>query len=112
MRVLLDEDTPVQLVIPLCHVLLTNDRSQLNDPVLCDAIKKSGLHHVRYDQSPGITGLALTLAAIIAAMPKVIDDLKSASSQRLVRIRKLERATRRHETVDPTKNPPSPYWPR
>jgi hypothetical protein len=145
MRILLDEDTPAQLVAPLHRVLaghridqvqalgwtgkkdpqvlrdagragydilLTHDKSQLTNPMLCDAIKKSGLHHVRYDQGQGTTGLALALAAIIAAMPRVMDDLISARGQRLVRIRSLDRATERHEIVDPTKQPPSPYWPR
>jgi hypothetical protein len=145
MRILLDEDTPAQLVAPLHRVLvwhridqvqtlgwngkkdpqvlrdagragydvlLTHDKSQLTNPRLCDAIKKSGLHHVRYDQGQGTTGLALALASIIAAMPKVMDDLTSARGQRLVRIKSLDRATERHEIVDPAKQPPSPYWPR
>jgi hypothetical protein len=93
-------------------VLVTNDKSQLNNPDICDAIKKSGLHHVRYDQGPGTTGLAHALAAVIAAMPKVMDDLQSASSQRLVKIKNLDRATHRYEIVDPARNPPSHYWPR
>jgi hypothetical protein len=145
MRVLLDEDTPVQLLGPLAHVLIdheisdihaigwsgkkdpqvladakragyhvfvTNDKSQLTNPSLCDAIKRSGIHHVRYDQSSGALGLALALAAIIAAMPKVMEDLASAKGQRLVKIKSLDRATMRHEIVDPAKHPPSPYWPR
>ncbi len=145
MRVLLDEDTPAQLIVPLSHVLvgheikgiheigwsgkkdpdvlrdgkrakfdvlLTNDKSQLNNPDICDAIKKSGLHHIRYDQGRGTIGLALALAAIIAAMPKVMDDLESASGQRLVKIKNLDRATRRFEIVDPARQPPSHYWPR
>ncbi len=145
MRLLLDEDTPVQLLGPLnqillgheikdvhtvgwsgkkdpqviadakragYQVLLTNDKSQLTDPDLCDAIKKSGLHHVRYDQSSGTLGLALALAAIIAAMPRIMEDLALAKGQRLVKIKSLERGTVRHVIVDPAKDPPSPYWPR
>jgi hypothetical protein len=83
MRILIDEDTAVQLVEPLRHVLvgheiahisdlawkgkkdrqvlpdakgagynviITRDRAQFSDPTECDAIKKSGLHHVRYGQ--------------------------------------------------------------
>jgi len=145
MRILLDEDTPAQLVAPLhrvlaghhidlaqtlgwsgkkdpqvlrdagqagYNVLLTHDKSQLTNPDVCDAIKKSGIHHVRYDQGQGTTGLALALAAIIAAMPNVMDDLTFAKGQRLVRIKSLDRTVRRHEVVDPAKQPPSPYWPR
>ena len=104
MRVLLDEDVPVQVLEPLKRVLrghevrhlndlgwknkkdvfvlhdavakgfdvlVTNDAAQLDDPDETDAIKKSGLHHVRYSQRPdlGLHGLvsrdagSFTLAA-------------------------------------------------
>jgi hypothetical protein len=81
MRLLIDEDTAVQLIEPLRHVLfghdvmhvsgkkdlrvlpdarnagfhalITIDRAQLNDPRECAAIKKSGLHHIRYAQRMG-----------------------------------------------------------
>lgn len=79
MRLLIDEDTAVQIIEPLRHVLLghevahvselswkgkkdvrvlpdaknagfhaliTRDRAQFNDPRECDAIKRSGLHHI------------------------------------------------------------------
>src|SRR5580704_16982918 len=98
MRIVIDEDTAVQLLDPLRHVLLghvivhiselswkgkkdlrvlpdakkagfdviiTRDRAQSNDPPECDAIKKSGLHHVRYAQrQEGARGLALAVGAI------------------------------------------------
>jgi hypothetical protein len=54
-------------------------------------------------------GLALALAAIIAAMPTVVEELEKADGQRLVRIVSLE-ASRRFELIDPGKSPP-PYWP-
>ena len=143
MRLLIDEDTAVQLVEPLRHVLLgheiahiadlswkgkkdlrvlpdargagyhvliTRDHAQFSDPRECDAIKKSGLHHVRYTQRQGTRGLALALGAIIAAMPMVMEELESSDSQRLVYIASLE-PRRRFEITDPRKNPPSPYWP-
>lgn len=147
MRILLDEDTPAQILEPLRHILrrheihgiheigwsgkkdpqvlrdlknstpryeifLTNDKSQLTSPDLCDLIKKSAVHHVRYDQGRGTLGLALAMAAIIAAMPKVVEDLEAAKGQRLVKIKSMDRAVARHEVVDPAKRPPSPYWPR
>jgi hypothetical protein len=69
------------------HVLITKDHAQLSDPRECDAIKRSGLHHVRYEQRvQGARGLALALGAIIAAMPMVMEELENADSQRLVRI--------------------------
>jgi len=143
MRVLIDEDTAVQLVDPLRHllrgqevdhvsqikwkgkkdhrmlqdarqagydVIITRDRNQLSDPAECDAIKKSGLHHVRYAQRRhGMEGLALALGAIIAAMPMVMADLEQAGGQRLVHITGLD-PSRRYELTDPIKSPP-PYWP-
>lgn len=87
MRILLDEDVPVQVLEILRRVvkghdvdhvealhwkgkkdeflvadaagkgydlLLTNNRRQLSDPRECGAIKKSRMHHVLYDQAPGV----------------------------------------------------------
>jgi hypothetical protein len=68
------------------HALITRDRAQFNDPRECDAIKKSGLHHIRYAQrQEGMRGLALAIGAIIAAMPMVIPEIEGSSGQRLVR---------------------------
>ena len=94
------------------EVLVTNDASQLDDPDETDAIKKSGLHHVRYGQryDLGLSGLALALGALIASMPLVMADLARATGQRLVRINGLD-PRGRHEITDPTKTPPR-YWPR
>jgi hypothetical protein len=144
MRLLIDEDTAVQVVEPLRHVLLghvvahisdlswkgkkdlrvlpdardagyhvliTRDRAQFSDPRECDAIKKSGLHHIRYAQRPGSRGLALALGSIIAAMPMVMEELEIASGQRFVQIVSIE-SRRRFEITDPRRTPPSPYWPR
>ena len=144
MRVLVDEDTAVQVVEPLrkvlaghevdhvydrhwggkkdrfvlrdadragYHVFITRDGHQLSDPDECDAIRESELHHVRYEQKGGTYGLALALAAIIAAMPKVMEDLEGADGQRLVRIIGLNPAKKRHQITDPKKVPP-PYWGR
>jgi PIN like domain len=144
MRVLIDEDTAVQLLEPLRHLLpvhhvdhvtqinwsgkrdrlvlsdarnaryqvfITRDRSQLDDPRECDAIRKSGLHHVRYRQRrAGMRGLALALGAVIAAMPMVMDELAEASGQRLVHIAGLD-PRNRYECIDPRREPPK-YWPR
>jgi hypothetical protein len=143
MQLLIDEDTAVQLMEPLRHVLLghkidhvssiswkgkkdrqvlpdaskagydviiTRDRAQLSDPRECDAIKKSGLHHVRYTQRlDGMRGLALALAAVIAAMPMVMQQLAEADGQRLVKIASID-PRQRFEITDPRRSPPSPYW--
>jgi PIN like domain len=145
MRVLIDEDTAVQLVEPLRHLLLghevvhitelawagkkdrmvlpdarragfhviiTRDRGQLDDPAECDAIKKSGLHHIRYGQrQKGAQGLALALGAVIAAMPMIMPELEASSGQLLVHIAGLD-PRRRFEITDPRRQSPSPYWPR
>jgi PIN like domain len=144
MRVLIDEDTAVQVVEPLRRVLvgheidhvyslhwggkkdrpvlhdakqagydvfITRDRHQLADPDECDAIKKSGLHHVRYEQRAGAYGLALALAAIIAAMPRVIEELEGTRGQRLVWIIGLNPVKKRYGLTDPGTDAP-PYWGR
>lgn len=54
-------------------VIITRDRNQLSDPAECAAIKKSGLHHIRYAQRrEGVTGLGLALGSIIVPMPMVM----------------------------------------
>jgi PIN like domain len=145
MRILVDEDTAVQVVQPLTHVLfghqvdhvsdiswkgkkdrqvlpdasragygalITRDRAQLDDPDECDAIKKSGLHHVRYTQrSEGMRGLGLAIGALIAAMPLVMEKLVEADGQRLIKITAIEPKAR-FDMTDPRRTPPSNYWPR
>ena len=144
MRLLIDEDTAVQVVEPLqrvllghevehitslawtgkkdtrvlpdakragFHVIITRDRAQFDDPAECDAIKKSGLHHVHYGQrQQGAQGLALAMGALIATMPMVMAELATASGQRLVHIARID-PRRRFEITDPQRKPPSPYWP-
>jgi hypothetical protein len=143
MRVLIDEDTAVQVMGPLRHVLLghqvthvsevswkgkkdrqvlpdakkagyhvliTRDRAQLNDPRECDAIKKSGLHHVRYTQRhDGMRGLALAVGALIAAMPMVMEKLAEADGQRLVKVTSID-PRGRFDLTNPRREPPSSYW--
>ncbi|ADB35846.1 hypothetical protein Kfla_6856 [Kribbella flavida DSM 17836] len=94
------------------EVLVTNDARQLDDPAETAAIKKCGLHHVRFRQryELGLNGLALALGAVVSAMPFVVAELAAASGQRLVRISSIQ-ASGRHSTVDPSADPPK-YWPR
>lgn len=142
MKILLDEDVPIQVpdllrrVLPthtVDHVdalqwkgkhdvsflrdaaqrgyeaIVTNDKKQLADPDECDAIKASGMHHVRYAQrTPGLEGLALAIASIIAAMPTLIAALTGADGQRLAQIVGISR-TERFKMSDPKVDPP-PYW--
>lgn len=142
MRVLLDADTPIQMLTLLRHVLrphkvdhvhdrgwsakkdvpllrdasaagydvfVTNDWNQLDDPLETDAIRRSRMHHVRYNQRrPGLAGLALAIGAVVAAMPSLIEFLEKVDGQQLVRISGLD-PKGRFESVDPVRNPP-PYW--
>ncbi len=155
MRILLDEDTPVQLVDVLRHpmprhrldqhpghrsasgpgprirgigwsgkkdravladartakydAILTSDAGQLEDPDETDAIRKSGLHHIRYTQrQPGLRGLALAMGAVISSMPGIAEDLERAAGQRLVQIHGLE-PRGRYKIIDPVRDPPR-YW--
>lgn len=149
MRILIDEDTAVQLLEPLAHVLpahhvdhitkikwagkkdrnvltdakvtgynaiITKDRNQLSDPRECEAIKKSGLHHIRYRQrqrqrQEGAYGLGLALGALMSAMPKVMEELEASNGQRLVRVVSLDPTPgRRFDITDPRRDPPSAYW--
>jgi hypothetical protein len=145
MRVLLDEDTPVQLIAVLrhllpahhvdhvdgikwkskkdrnvlpdakkagYHVIVTKDRRQLEDPVECDAIKKAGLHHVRYThRRKNLEGLGLAIGAVVAAMPQVMAALEEVDAQQLIRIAGINN-TDRFDMTDPRRKPPSKYWPR
>jgi hypothetical protein len=89
--------------------LITNDSNQLDDPGETDAIRRSGLHHIRYSQRhPGLKGLALAAGSILAAMPGVVEDLERADSQRLVRVTAISPHDR-FEIIDPKERPPR-YW--
>lgn len=93
--------------------IVTNDRSQLDDPDETAAIKASGLHHVRYGQrQQGLRGLALAVGAVVAALPGVIEALEGEDGQRLVSIKGLDPTPRtRFTLVNPRRDPPR-YWPR
>lgn len=97
------------------EVLITNDRSQLEDPEESRAIRDSGMHHVRYDQdtSRGKAGLALAMASLLAAAVPCIAQLEAADGPRLVHITSIapHARTARYEIINPIKVPP-PYWPR
>ncbi|GGV15728.1 hypothetical protein GCM10010182_40900 [Actinomadura cremea] len=87
------------------QVFLTNDCNQLNDPAETRAIKKAGMHHVRYSQRrQNLEGLALAIGAVVSAMPSLIAELEGASGQRLVHIAGLN-PTGRYEIKDPRKDP-------
>lgn len=92
------------------NVFVTKDVNQLNDPDECRAIQKAKVHHVTFFQGQGLRGLALAVAGLIAAMPRIIEELDDAKGQRLVEITAL-RDRPRHRMNDPARHPP-PYWQR
>lgn len=90
---------------------VTNDVSQYDDPDECDAIRRSGLHHVTYElPASGLDGLALASAALCASLRGLVDELDAAAGQRLARIRSLRPGARRYDISDPATRPPSGYW--
>jgi PIN like domain len=96
------------------NVFLTNDIRQLEDPDEIDAIRRSGIHHVRYRvpraRTVTLAHLGLALGAVAAAMPLVIVDLAKAEGQRLVLIKGVSTAPAdRYEALDPRRTPPR-YW--
>lgn len=142
MRILLDENVPVQALELLRRVLrghyvdhvedigwkgridrvlipniassgydvfITKDVNQLNDPDECRAIQKARIHHVTFRQEKGLRGLALAVGALIAATPRIVEELEEALGPRLVEVVSL-RDQPRHRMIDPAHHPP-PYWP-
>lgn len=95
------------------EVFLTKDNRQMEDPFELEAIKKSGMHHVRFSQArKGKAGLGLAMGAVIAAMPLIVEALADADGQRLIHIKGLDPvAKHRFDVVDPKRTPPV-YWPR
>ena len=90
--------------------ILTNDLSQLQDPDECDAIRRSGLHHITYELRNGLDGLAMASASILAAIRHIIEVLEAAPSQRIVRIASLSPRRKTFTISNPATDPPSPYW--
>lgn len=142
MKVLLDENVPIQTLDLLSRVLLghpiehvdrrgwkgkkdrfllpdaanagyellvTKDSNQLSDPDECRLIKTSGMHHVRFRQGDGLRGLGAAVASVVVAMPQIVEELAAVDGQRLVKISGINPTRRRHETIDPSQDPP-PYW--
>lgn len=67
------------------------------------------MHHIRYrhDTRRGVDGLALAMAAVMAAIRPVVRELDGAHGQRLVEIQATADETAQDLQVDPP-----PYWPR
>lgn len=93
------------------NALLTRDSGQLDSPDECRAIRDSGMHHVRYHQDTrrGVDGLALAMAAVMAAIRQIVRALEGADGQLLVEVQAIQ-VTQRYQATDPRLDPP-PYWP-
>lgn len=69
-------------------VFITNDRAQLRDPAETKAIRKSGMHHICYTRrGKGLAAQATALAAIIAALPVIADEVETSTEQLLIKIK-------------------------
>ena len=95
------------------EAFLTKDGRQLEDPSETAAIKKSGMHHIRFSHGhKGMVGQGLAMGAVIASMPLLIRELDTVQGRQLVHIKGLNPGVKqRFDLVDPAKEPPR-YWPR
>jgi hypothetical protein len=92
------------------EVFVTQNIGQFRDPAECDAIKRSGMHHISYQVPPGLKGFGLASGALVAAIQPIVTELDSITKQRIVRITGLNTNRKRYEVTDPALDPPSPYW--
>jgi hypothetical protein len=145
MRILIDENVPVQVLEMLRRLLpghevkhvseirwagkedlallpdaarkgfdmfLTRDARQLEDPWETEAIKKSGMHHIRFSQAQrhGRSGPGYGRSG--SGLPLIVGELNDADTQQLIHIKGLNPVSKhRFERVDPSVSPPA-YWPR
>lgn len=93
------------------RVFVTQNIGQFNVPAECDAIKRSGMHHISYEVPAGLKGLGLASGALCAAIHPIVVELDTVSPQRIVKITSLNSSRKRYEVTDPRVDPPSPYWP-
>jgi len=92
--------------------VLSNDVSQLADPDICVAIKRSGLSVVFYEVTGnGMAAHAAAAGAVLHCIRQVVADLVVAKQQRIVFIHPLKGADRQFDTVDPDQEYVSDYWP-
>lgn len=95
------------------ELFITNDRAQLTDPDETRAIKKSKIHHLCYDiKGQGLRASSNALAALVAALPHVIEVASLDNRQKLFRARSFDISRNaRLEITDPRIDPPR-YWRR
>ncbi|TPG17047.1 DUF5615 family PIN-like protein [Pedococcus bigeumensis] len=92
------------------RVFVTQNIGQFNVPAECDAIKRSGMHHISYEVPAGLKGLGLASGALCAAIHPIVAELDKVQPQRIVKIVSLDSSRRRYEVSDPAVDPPSAYW--
>lgn len=54
-------------------------------------IRDAGIHHVTFRQEDGLRGLALATASLVAAMPRLVEELGGTVRQRLAEVVMLRR---------------------
>jgi hypothetical protein len=93
------------------QAFITQNIGQFNVPKECDAIKRSGMHHISYEVPSGLRGFGLASGALCAAINPIVAELDPVTKQRIVKITGLDKSRKRYEVTDPALAPPSPYWP-
>jgi hypothetical protein len=92
--------------------LVTADVDQLEDYEECRAIKKAGIHHIRFDLSgKGVAMAAGAIATVVAGLPLVVPRLEREPGQRLVELKTVRTGESQFTITDPEKDPPTLYWP-
>ncbi len=92
-------------------MLVTADTGQLEDHEECAAIKKAGIHHVRFERhGRGIASTASAIATVVAGVPIIVPLLED-QPQRLVELGVVKCGQTRYKIVDPEREPPTQYWP-
>jgi len=93
---------------------LTADQQQMNRPSEVEAIKKSGMHHIRYKTIDGLDGLGQMTGAIAAMIRPILRDLEESTGQRLVMLTPHFGGTSWYTVVDPNRSQDKSlrYWPR
>jgi hypothetical protein len=93
------------------NVFVTQNVGQFKVPDECRAIKRSAMHHVSYEVTPGLRGLGLATGALCAAIHPIVVELETLTTQHIVSVTSLDKSRKRYEVADPAVKPPSPYWP-
>jgi hypothetical protein len=89
------------------EVMVSGNTGQLRSPDELEAIRKSGLHVIYYEQGDGSGGAMRIAAGILGSLGAILSELVTATEQTIVKIPLLR--ANRHLVIDKAA---LPYWPR